>query len=116
GRDLEHAFEVRLALVAQEQDVRVVAGHEELGHEVLFAGLHAARAAPAAPLFTVLGHGHTLDVARVAYGHDDVLVGHQVFHADVAIGRDDLRAAVVAVALAHFLELAADHLHQQLFA
>ena len=84
----------------------MVARHEQLGDEVFFVRLHAARAASAATLLAVLGDGHALDVAGVADGHDDVLVGDQVLDADVALGRHDLGATLVAVALADLVQLA----------
>ena len=88
----------------------MVRRHEDLVDEVLVARVHRARPAPAAPLRAVLGDGHPLDVAEVRDGDDDLLVGDQVGDVDLALLRDDLRAALVAVAVANFLKLVGDDL------
>ncbi len=68
----------------------------------------------AAPLIAVARNRRALDVAGVAHRDRHVFFGDQVLDADFAgIPVDELGAAVVAVLVAHVLQLADDQLHQQ---
>ena len=113
-RDLVDLLDVDLAAVAEEEDVRVRRGDEELVDEVLLAGLHADLAAPAAPLRAVDRRGRALDVAGVRDRDDHVLFLDEVLHADLGLVGDDLGAARLGVLRAALLELAHDDVPEQL--
>ena len=78
---------------------------DELGDEVLFAGLHAETSGAAAALLAVGGDGGALEVAGVGDGDGDLLVGDEVFEGEFGCFVDDLSAARVAVAGADVFEL-----------
>ena len=69
-----------------------------LDHVVAPQG-RAAHALAAALLGAVLVGQGALGVATAGDRHDEVLVGDQVLHREVAVGRDDLGTPVVAVLL-----------------
>ena len=89
---------VDAAGVGEEQDVGVGGGEEELLDEILVARLHADAAGAAAALHAVDRDGRALQVAGVADGDGDLLVGDQVFEHDLGGFVVDLGAAFVAVA------------------
>ena len=62
----------------------------------------------AAALLAVGGERQRLDVARVRDRDDHLLVGDQVLDVEVVLGRRDLRAALVAVALGDLEQLLLD--------
>ena len=62
---------------AEQKGVRGV--DDELGDEVFFARLHADAAGAAAALLAIDADGRALEVALVADGDGDLLVGDQVF-------------------------------------
>ena len=66
---------------------------------VLVLQLHAHDADAAAALLAVRGHGQALHVARARDRNDHVLFRDQVLELQVALGRDDLRSAVVPSAV-----------------
>ncbi len=78
---------------------------DELGDEVLFAGLHAEAAGASATLLAVDGDGGALEVAGVGDGYGDLLVGDEVFELELGGLVDDLGAAGVAVLVADLGEL-----------
>ena len=94
-----HLQPVDAALRAEQQDVAVRRGDEEVLDEILFARFRADAALAAARLVAVDVHRRALDVARVADGDGHVLVFDQVFELDFLDALDDLRAARVAVVL-----------------
>ena len=79
---------------------------------VVLLGVHPHHADPAAALDAVGGDRQPLDVAGARDRDDHVLLGDQLLEVDLALGRQDLGAAVVAELLAHLLELLADDGHQ----
>ena len=64
---------------------------DELGDEVLFAGLHAHAAGAAAALLAIDADGRALEVALMADGDGDLLVGDEVFELQLGGFVDDLR-------------------------
>jgi len=70
---------------------------DELGDEVLFAGLHAEASGSSATLLAVDGDGGALEVAGVGDGDGDLLVHDEVFEAELGGFVEDLGAAGVAV-------------------
>ena len=87
-----------------------------MADEVLFTGAHPDATLPTPPLIAVGGDRRALDVSGVADRDRHVLVGDQIFDAQLARLVDDLRAPIVAVLLADLLQLVDDHLHQQAIA
>ncbi len=81
---------------------------DELGDEVLFAGLHAESSGSTAALLAVGGDGGSLEVAGVGDGDGDLLVGDEVFELDLGGLVDDLGLALVAVLVADLFELLDD--------
>ncbi len=77
---------------------------DELGDEVLFAGLHAEAAGATSALLSIGGDGRALEVAGVGDGDGDLLVGDEVFELEFGGLVDDLGAAGVAVLGANFGE------------
>ena len=63
---------------------------DELGDEVLFAGLHAEAAGASAPLLAVDGDGRALEVAGVGDGDGNLLVGDEVFELELGGLVDDV--------------------------
>src|SRR5690606_15027464 len=112
-RHLVHLAHVDLAQVAEEEDVRVRAGDEQLADPVVVLRLHATPALAAALLRLVGVGGGALDVTRVRDGHDHVLGGDQVLDGDLRLVLLDGGAALLAVLLGHLLELGDDQLHQE---
>ena len=80
-----------------------------LDHVVAAQG-RAAHALAAALLGAVLVGAGPLGVAAAGDRDDEVLVGDQVLHREVAVGRDDLGTPVVAVLLDDLGELVDDDL------
>ena len=66
------------------------------------------RPGAAAALLAVDGDGRALEVALVADGDGDLLVGDEVFELEFGGLVDDLRAALVAVAVADVFEFLDD--------
>ena len=91
---------VDAAGVGEAEQVGVGGVDDELGDEVLFAGLHAETAGAAATLLAVDGDGRALEVAGVGDGDGDLLVGDEVFQAKLGGLVEDLGAAGVAVLVA----------------
>ena len=91
---------VDAAGVGEAEQVGVGGVDDELGDEVLFAGLHAEAAGAAAALLAVGGDGRALEVAGVGDGDGDLLVGDEVFEVELGGLVEDLGAAGVAVLVA----------------
>ena len=81
---------------------------DELRDEVFFARLHAHAAGAAAALLAIDGDGRALEVALMADGDGDLLVGDEVFELKLGALVDDLGAALVAVLVADVFELLDD--------
>ena len=94
--------------IRKEEDVVVRGGDEEVADDVGFLGPHAAHADAAAPLAAVGVERDALDVVVQGEGDDDVFFGDEVFDVHFARVKGDLRAAFVAVFVAHFDELVFD--------
>ena len=108
---------VDLAAVGEEQQVVVRRADEEVLDEVAVLHVHAHDAAAAAVLLAVGVQRQRLDVAGVGDRDHHLLVGDQVLDVDVALGVDDLGAALVAEALADLEQLLLDDReHAQLVA
>ena len=104
-----HLQPVDAPLRAEQQNVTVRRGDEQILDEVLFARLRADAALAAARLVPVHVHRRALDVARMADGDGHVHVGDQVFELDLLDAFDDLRAARVGVVFLDFAQLGDDH-------
>jgi hypothetical protein len=81
---------------------------DELRDEIFFARLHAHAPGAAAALLAIDADGRALEVALMAHGDGDLLVGDQVFKLQLGALVDDLRAARVAVLVANLFELLDD--------
>ena len=91
---------------AEQEGVRGV--DDELRDEIFFARLHAHAAGAAAALLAIDGDGRALEVALVADGDGDLLVGDEVFKLNLGALVDDLGAALVAVLVADVFKLLDD--------
>ncbi len=111
-----HLQPVDAPLRAEQQDVTVRRGDEQILDEVFLARLRADAALAAARLVAVHVHRRALDVARVADGDGHVHVGDQVFELDLLDAFDDLGAPRVGVVFLDFAQLRDDHGLQFLFA
>ena len=100
GRQLVHLDPVDLADGREEQQVVVRGGDEQVLDVVVLLGVHPDDADPAAALDAVGGERQPLDVAGARDRDDHVLLGDQLLEVDLALGRHDLGAAVVAELLA----------------
>src|SRR5579872_3510066 len=96
---------VDAAGIGEDQNVSMGRDDEEMLDEILVARLHAGAARASAALHAVGRNGRPLEVAGVADGDCDLLVGNEVFEDDLGGFVFDTRAAVVAVELLHFFEL-----------
>ena len=94
--NLVHAQPVGAAAVRENHDVGVRRGDEEVADEVLFARAHADAALAATALHAVGRDRRPLDVAGVGDRDRHVLVGDQIFDAELAALLDDDRSALVA--------------------
>ena len=92
----------------EEQQPVVVGRRDEVLDHVVAAQRRAAHALPAAPLGAVLVGPGALGVAAARDRDDELLVGDQVLHGEVAVGRDDLGTPVVAVLVDDLGELLGD--------
>ncbi len=110
--NLVHLQPVDAALGAEQQNVAVRRGDEEMLDEVLFARARADAALAAARLVAIDVHRGALDVSGMADGDGHVRVGDQVLDLDLLDGVHDLRAALVAEFLLDLAQLADDHLLQ----
>ena len=99
---------VDLAAVGEEQEVVVRRAHEEVLDVVVLLHVHPDDPDAAAALLAVGGQRERLDVARVGDRDHHLLVGDQVLDVEVVLGRRDLRAALVAVALGDLQQLLLD--------
>ncbi len=106
--DLVDLEPVDAAGVGEAEQVGVGGVDDELGDEVLVAGLHAEAAGAAAALLAVDGDGRALEVAGVGDGDGDLLVGDEVFEGELVGLVEDLGAALVAVLVADLFELLDD--------
>ena len=93
---------VDAAGVGEAEQIGVGGVDDELGDEVLFAGLHAETARAAAALLAIDGDGRALEVAGVGDGDGDLLVCDEVFQAKLGGLVEDLGAAGVTVLVADF--------------
>ena len=101
---------VDLAAVGEEQQVVVGRGDEEVLDVVLVLHPHPGDADPAAALLAVGGQRQRLDVAGLGDRDHHLLVLDEVLDVEVVLGERDLRAPVVAVALADLAQLVLDQL------
>ena len=99
---------VDAAGVGEAEQVGVRGVDDELRDEIFFARLHARAAGAAATLLAIDGDGRALQVALVADGDGDLLVGDEVFELQLGGLVDDLGAARVAVLVADFFEFLDD--------
>ena len=107
---------VDAAGVGEAEQVGVRGVDDELRDEILFARLHADAAGAAAALLAIDGDGRALEVALVADGNGDLLVGDEVFELKLGGLVDDLGAACVAVLVANLFEFLDDDVAQFLVA
>src|SRR5882672_7494781 len=110
-RDLVHLEPVALALFREEHQVVVGRRDEQVLDPVVFLGVRADHALPAAPLAPIGGHRQPLDVARVRDGDHHVFFGDQILDREVALVRHDLGAALVAEAVRQLGQLLLEDLH-----
>ena len=99
---------VDAAGVGEAEQVGMGGVDDELGDEVLFAGLHAGAAGAPATLGAIDRDGRPLEVTLVADGDSDLLVGDEVFKLELGAFIDNLGAARVPVLVAHFFKLGDD--------
>src|SRR5699024_5914941 len=83
--------------IGEDQDPLVVGGGEQVVHLVVGPQCGTTDPLAAAALHPVLVGAGALGVAAAGDGDDHVLVGDQVLVGQVAVGRHDAGAAVVAV-------------------
>ena len=83
-------------------------GGEQVLDEILLVRLGSDHALAPAALGTVVGHRRALDEALVRDRDDAALVGHDVFHAELGEGIDDLGAARLRILPAQFEQLLLD--------
>ncbi len=88
---------VDAAGVGEAEQVGVGGVDDELGDEVLFAGLHAEAAGAAATLLAVGGDGGALEVAGICHRDGYLFVGDEVFEAELGGLVEDGGAAGIAV-------------------
>ena len=102
---------VHAALVREEQDRVVRVADDELVDRILFlAHDHAGHAAPATALRAVRVGVLPLDVLPLRDADDDLLLGNQIRLGEFAgLLLHDARAAIVAVLVAHVVQLLLDH-------
>ena len=91
---------------AEQEGVRRI--DDQLRDEILLARLHAHAPGAAAPLLAIDADGRALEVALMAHGDRDLLVGDQVFKLQLGALVDDLRAARVAVLVANLFQFLDD--------
>ncbi len=101
---------INAALGAEQQNVTVRRGDEEMLEEILFARTCADAALSAARLMAIDVHRGALDIAGVADGDGHVGIGDQVFDLDLVNGVDDLRAPRIAEFLLNLLQFGDDYL------
>ena len=94
----------------EEQQPVVVGGGHQVLDDVVAAQRRAAHALPATLLRAVGVGAGALGVAAAGDRDDELLVGDQVLHGEVAVGSHDLGPAVVAVLLHDLGQLVADDL------
>ncbi len=99
---------VHAALGGEEQDPVVGGAHEEVPNDVVLLEAGTLDALAAALLAAVQVGLGALGVAGLGDGDHHVLAGDQVLVGDVAVGRDDLGAPVVAELLDDLGQLVAD--------
>ncbi len=78
-RDFVHFDPVDAAGVGEAEQVGMRGVDDELRDEILFSRLHAGTAGAAAALLAIDGDWCALEVALVADGNGDLLVGDEVF-------------------------------------
>ena len=106
--DLVDFEPVDAAGVGEAEEIGVGGIDDELGDEVFVAGLHADAAGAAATLLAVGGDGRALEVGGVGDGDGDLLVGDEVFEAELGGFVEDEGAAGVAVLFLDEGELVCD--------
>ncbi len=112
-RDRVHLQPVHAAAVGEHEHVGVRRGHEEVLDDVLFLRLHADAALAAAALRAIEGQRRALDVSAAGHGDDHVLVRDHVLDRDLVRLGDDLRPALVAVALFDLPQLVGNDVQHQ---
>jgi hypothetical protein len=106
--NLIHLEPVDAAGVGEAEEISVRRVDDELGDEVLFAGLHAETTGASATLLTVDGDGRALEIAGIGDGDGDLLVGDKVFEGELGGFVEDLSAAGIAVLVADLFEFLDD--------
>ena len=105
---LVHLQAVDLADAREEEDVVVRRRDEQVLDPVVVLGVHPHHAHAAALLLAVGGGRDALDVARLRDRDDHVLFADQLLEVELALGRHDLGAPVVAEAVAELAQLVLD--------
>ena len=77
--------------------------------EILVTCAGAFRSHAATSLLLEVGERSTLDIAEVADGDDDRVVGIEVLCIELVLVRDDFRTAVIAIFLLYLLQLCLHH-------
>ncbi len=103
---------VDTAGVGEAEQEGVGRDHDQLRDEILFARLHARAPGAAAALLAINADGRALEVALVAHGHRNLLVGDQIFELQLGALVDDLRAPRVAILVANLFQFLDDYLAQ----
>ena len=84
---------VDAAGVGEAEQVGVRGVDDELRDKIFFARLHAGAPGAAAALLAIDGDRRPLQIALVAHGHRNLLVGDQVFELQLGALVDNLRCA-----------------------
>ena len=112
--DLVGLQPIHPAAGGENQQVAVRGSHNQALHEILGARPHADSALAPARLPPVGVHRGALQVAAARHRDGHVFHRYQVFQQDLAGVFDDLRAPLVAVFLADFLQLVDDQVAKNL--
>ena len=106
---------IDLAVVGEEHQIGVRAGHEEVLDGIFALGLGALEALAAAALGAIGACGRTFNVAAAADGNDHRLFGDEILEVDMAeFLAADFGAAGVAVLAFEFAQVVADHVEDVL--
>src|SRR5262249_32975150 len=112
--NLVHLEPVHLALVREEEQIRVGGGDEEVLDDILFLRLHAGDALAPALLAAIRLDVRPLDVAGARDRDHHLLVGEEVLDGWSGGLLEDLRAPLVAEVTLQRGELVLDDAHQAL--
>ncbi len=104
-----HFAPIQPAQVCEKQHVLMGRSDEEVAHKIILFRIHAGDASAAATLFAIGSHGQAFDIALIGYRYHHVLIGDEVFDAELAQFVQNLGAPFIPIGildleyfLAHF--------------